>query len=161
MTDVNQILSTLKNKNIEDIRNYGEGFLLPAASPEALIQVCKLSTKYLQHQLSPEYLQCLKLSDGFSLNGLNLYATNEKLDPYFLPGIIQVNLAFWQEEFHRQYIYYGDESMYRLAFDIKNQKYVCIDQDSRKDLQFFDTFDQLLNAVILEARILNPQPFYG
>ncbi|WDD97033.1 YrhA family protein [Thalassomonas actiniarum] len=161
MTDINQILTSLKRKNSEEIQTYEEGFLLAPASPQALEQLTTLSEKYLKQPLSPEYVECLQLSDGFSLNGLNIYGTTEKLDPYFLPGIVQVNLAFWQEDFHRQYIYYGDESQYRLAFDIKNKKYVCLDQNKHKALQFFDSFGQLLNAVIIEARILNPLPFFG
>jgi len=161
MADINQILTSLKRKNSEEIQTYDEGFLLPGATNEALEQLAKLSEKYLKQPLSPEYIECLQLSDGFSLNGLNIYSSIEKLDPYFLPGIVQVNLAFWQEDFHRQYIYYGDESQYRLAFDISNKKYVCLDQNKHKALHFFDTFSQLLNAVIIEARILNPLPFFS
>ncbi|WDE07602.1 hypothetical protein SG34_012345 [Thalassomonas viridans] len=161
MTDINHTLASLKRKNSEEIRAYDEGFLLPPATKEALDQLAKLSDKYLKQPLSPEYIECLQLSDGFSLNGLNIYGSTEKLEPYFLPGIVQVNLAFWQETFHQQYIYYGDESQYRLAFDIKNKKYVCLDQNKHRELQFFETFGQLLNAVIIEARILNPLPYHG
>lgn len=158
MIDFQQTLTMLKQKNGDEINEFGEGFFMPPATSSVLEELTMLSAKYLQQPLAEEYRQCLVLSDGFSINGLNLYAATEKLEPYFLPGIIQVNLALWQDEVHQQFIYYGDESLYRLAFDIKNQKYACVDQVSHKAIQQFDSFADLLTSMILEAEVLTSLP---
>jgi len=105
-------------------------------------------------RLPDDYISLLKLSDGFSVNGLNLYSSNTQDEPYYLPGLIETNLLFWQETELKKYIAFGEENSYRLVFATDKQKYVCVDRVTWEPIQEFNELFELLNFVLVEACIL-------
>jgi len=155
MTNIQEIIIAIQKYNQQEIDTYGDGFLLEPITKLQLENVQMSSINLLSSRLSNDYLECLKISDGFSINGLNLYSSIERETPYYLPDIITSNLAFWNEKELKKYIAYGDENSSRLVFDIEKNKFMSVDYVTWEPIKEFNEFYQLLSFVLTEANILD------
>ena len=105
----------------------------------------------LKQRLSEDYFELLRITDGFSLNGFNLYSSSEKNENFYLPGIIETNIAFWEEESLRNYIAYADENTSRLVFNLTTEKFECVDSITWEAIKEFDSFFETLAEILRSA----------
>ncbi|EPW1045234.1 YrhA family protein [Vibrio sp. B172a] len=139
------MLEMLKLQNEKEHQMFGVGFFVPSAN-DADVEQCKRKVEKLFNlKLDSDYLSILKETNGFSCNGFNLYGSEQKNEPYFLDGIIDANLEFWEEESLRKYFAYSEESTTRIAFNLDNKTFVIVDSVSWDELYSFATFFEALS----------------
>ncbi|CAM3664375.1 hypothetical protein VA7868_00405 [Vibrio aerogenes CECT 7868] len=153
--NINDILNRLKIEDQKEADEFEEGFLLDAAQADDIEQLKRTVDEKFGIEISPEYLELLRLSNGFSVNGLNLYATQPYDEDYFIDGIIDINEEFHTEASLKTYFAYGEESSTRLVYNLKTTRYEAVDSVTWEKLQDFDAFSQLLDYVIEESCIFD------
>ncbi|SKA52336.1 YrhA family protein [Photobacterium toruni] len=152
---MNNIEKLLYIENNKEIKSYGEGFLLPPASKEDIENLKLRMKNTFDMELSNDYLRLLSLSDGFSVNGFNLYGSKIFSNGYFINGLWDANQEFREEPSLNKYIAYGDESSMRLVFNIENSCYEAVESISWDHIASFDSFLELLQYVFNDACIFN------
>ena len=141
---ISEVLAFFENKNTNDKFEYGTGFFNPPSS-DAQVEKCKKSVfEQFGLVLNDEYIHLLKMSNGLSYNGFNIYGCEQQVEPYFLDGIVDANVEFWGEESLRKYLAYSEESTTRLVYDIEENKFLVVDRVTWDELKSFDTFADAL-----------------
>ncbi|EGR4435041.1 YrhA family protein [Vibrio cholerae] len=148
-----ELLDFLISQNEADRQNFGVGFMTPPAETHEISQCIESTTKFFKFHLDENYAEILKYTDGFSCNGFNLYGSKQKDEPYYLDGIIAINLEFWEEESLRKYFAYSEESTTRIVFNIESKMYEIVDRVSWEKLYEFDNFIEALSFNLEECCI--------
>ncbi|WNJ94327.1 YrhA family protein [Vibrio ruber] len=152
---ISDILSLLNSENQLEKNEYGEGFLLNAAEDTEIENLKKIVLAQFGIDVSSEYLEILKLSNGFSVNGFNLYGSKPYDEDFFIDGIVDINKEFWTEDSLRQYFTYGDESSTRLVYNMDSNLYEAVDNVTWEKLEIFHDFSDLLNYVFENNNIFD------
>ncbi|GAB7221453.1 hypothetical protein VoSk93_06650 [Vibrio owensii] len=139
------MLEMLKLQNEKEHQMFGVGFFVPSANDTDVEQCIRKVEELFNLKLDSDYLSILKETNGFSCNGFNLYGSEQKNEPYFLDGIIDANLEFWEEESLRKYFAYSEESTTRIAFNLYSKEFVIVDSVSWDELYSFATFLEALS----------------
>ena len=142
-------------ENKKEIDLYGEGFLLSPASEEDINILKDKMKNSFNIELSGDYLELLSLSDGFSVNGFNLYGSKIFSNGYFVNGLWDANKEFREEPSLNKYIAYGEESSLRLVFNNETNYYEAVDSISWDKIDSFDSFSELLLYVFSDACIFD------
>ncbi|NAX20987.1 YrhA family protein [Vibrio sp. V39_P1S14PM300] len=150
-----EVLQALIHQHNEDESTFGAGFFLDSATSIELETLRDKVQEQFNVTLPDEYLEILKLTNGFSLNGLSLYGSVQKQEPYFLDGVIDANKAFWDEETLREYFAFSEESTTRLVFSVVQDKYLVVDRVTWDTIEEFDTFGDALSFQIDDCCILS------
>lgn len=145
-----EIIQILMRENETEVHEYSDGFLLKPADDEKIEQLAHAIEINFSVAVSSEYLDVLKVSDRFSVNGLNLYGSTPLDKEYFLDGIIEANQSFWIDDSLKRFFAYGEESSTRLVFNLKTGLYEAVDNVTWECLEVFDSFSKLLSYVIEE-----------
>jgi hypothetical protein len=138
------MLDKLRAQNEKEHEVLGTGFFVLPASTNDIDECNKKANTLFSLSLSEDYISILKATDGFSCNGFNLYGCKQKHAPYFIDGILDANLEFWEEESLRKYFSYSEESTTRIVFNIESQMYEIVDRVSWDELYSFTTFKEAL-----------------
>ncbi|OCH32012.1 hypothetical protein A6E13_15675 [Aliivibrio fischeri] len=150
---IEQIKNKLTAENKKEQEAYGSGFLLsPAFNIDDKI---KSIYSLFNIKLSNDYLELLNLSNGFSINGLNIYGISAYNDDYFIDSIIDINNEFWTEPTLRKYFSYGDESSTRLVFNIEQLRYEAVDSVTWEMIEYFPSFNELLSYIFEQCNIFD------
>ncbi len=152
---MHSILNTLSKENEKEINEFGHGFFLPPLDEESAATLAIVAQQALKQRLSEEYLTLIKITDGFSLDGFNLYSSSETNESFYLPGVIEANVAFWEEESLRNYIAYADENTSRLVFNLTQKKYECVDNITWETIEVFESFFEALAFILKESQIID------
>lgn len=143
----------LEDKKEKEV--YGEGFLLNAIDQNSIDTLVMNANKLFNTELSNDYLELLKLTDGFSINGLNIYGSSQYNQDYFIDGILDVNNEFWTEPTLRNYLSYGSESSTRLVFNMESLRYEAVDSVTWEMIESFPSFSELLYYILVECNIFD------
>jgi len=111
------------------------------------VEQCQMDLKEMALESIPNgYIDFLKLSNGFSWNGIEFYSTYRVTDPetnYMLLDIVSAN-----DEFNDLYqldhlVLLGKEDEDYYAYNISNGLYEILERESRQAMEEFKTFDEL------------------
>lgn len=149
-----EVLQALIHQHNEDESTFGAGFFLDSATSIELETLRDKVQEQFNVTLPDEYLEILKLTNGFSLNGLNLYGSAQKQEPYFLDGIVDANEAFWEEESLKPFFAFAEESTTRLAYFKDQNKYVVVDNVTWETIEEFETFGKAFAFLVDDCSIL-------
>lgn len=149
------IKQKLIDENAKEKEIYGEGFLLEPTSTSEIEVFIKEVYASFSIDVSTDYLELVKLSNGLSVNGLNIYGIYPYNGNYFIDGVLDINNEFWSEPTLRKYFSYGDESSTRLVFNIELSRYEAVDSVTWEMIEHFSSFSGLLSYVIEECHILD------
>lgn len=146
---VEDLLKTIES----DKANYGQKIQPPC--PEASIPALKSRAKTeLNAELSEEYLDFLKKTNGLDNNGLVIFASETTpisgYDDRFLEGIIEANLNLRDLESFMNYIVYGSSGESLYVFQIDKSQYKTIDAISHDSFETYDSFNLMLKGAIEE-----------
>lgn len=152
-----QIKQKLIDENKKEKEAYGEGFLLEpiSMSTSEIEMFIKRVDGSFNIDVSTDYLELIKLSNGLSVNGLNIYGVSPYNGDYFIDGILDINDEFWSEPTLRKYFSYGDESSNRLVFNIELSRYEAVDSVTWEMIEYFSSFSDLLSYIINECHIFD------
>ncbi|NLR24360.1 SMI1 / KNR4 family protein [Pseudoalteromonas sp. CO342X] len=145
------LINLIEQKNKIEESQYQEGFLLPPATEKQLIKLQENSLRFFKGKISDQFIELLKISNGFSVNGLNVYGANTIESPIYLPGIIEADESFYEECSLKQFIAYADENMSRVVFNLNTRLYAVIDRVTWEIIDEYETFEEALLALIEES----------
>jgi len=98
-------------------------------------------------KLDEEYLEFLKQVNGFEINGLNFYGTDEQKHIYILSAIKQ-NI-FWSIEIAslKNYFLVADGDMDFYCFEPNEKKYLILSKASLEKLAEYQDFNAFITEV--------------
>jgi len=140
--------STLLQFNEQWKQYESEGFLLPGATTEDIDRLTALSVSRFGQAPSQQYLDLLRFTNGFSMDGLTIYGATEYQEDYFIDGFIEANTAFWEEPSLQQYLAYGSDNSVRLVFNLTSRRYQIVDLVVWDAIKSFETFDEMLSTAL-------------
>lgn len=109
----------------------------------------------IESQILNPYLEVLKTVNGLEFNGFILYGIdselliNEPKQP--INGFIDNNEVWHEEEWEREYIFFGDSSDSWYAYDLSANRYYELDKPSGDILDEFDAIDLMVDKLLEDA----------
>jgi hypothetical protein len=102
--------------------------------------------------LPEAYIEFLKKVNGLDFNGLVIYGVDhvfldKELDED-IHAFIETNDLWYENEWQKQYIFFGDSDTAWYAYDQKENMYVELDKPSGTLMQSFESFDLMLSDAL-------------
>lgn len=139
---------------IEKMGKYG--FLLNNGvdSNDVLLFNNAVSEKF-QYSLPSEYLDFLMIMNGFDFNGAIIYGVDIELvnvNPnHEISGFMSYNETWYENEWLRQYIFFGEGEMNWYVFNLSNNQFQLLDKPSGSLIEVFSTFNALIDYIFEEV----------
>ncbi|MDR1056431.1 MAG: SMI1/KNR4 family protein [Prevotellaceae bacterium] len=140
----------MKNKMMEILNCLAsnEGAMIPRpASEEDIKRRCDdFIIVEIDIRLPGDYIDFLKMHNGFAWNGIELFGTDQVTDPetnYTLNDIVSFNddiYDYWEDcsTKHRVFIGRADDDIY--AYNFENKKYEILDINGRDVMEEYESF---------------------
>jgi hypothetical protein len=136
---------------------YGSSLRNPVSDTEIMRMNQTIQQKLGNIVLAESYIGFLKKVNGLDFNGLVIYGVDETLldneVDEEVQGFIETNELWYENDWQKQYIFFGDSDTAWYCYDLKEGVYVELDKPSGTLIQFFDSFDSMLSDA-LEASLL-------
>lgn len=102
--------------------------------------------------LPNSYIEFLKKVNGLHFNGLVIYGVDEvlldeKVDED-IHGFIETNELWYENDWQKQYVFFGDSDTAWYCYDRKENVYVELDKPSGTLIQSFESFDSMLSDAL-------------
>ncbi|MDQ0861805.1 hypothetical protein QFZ72_005284 [Bacillus sp. V2I10] len=145
-------------KEIEKIVvKYGSSFRNPVSDTEIIKLKQHIQQKFGNIALPESYIEFLKIVNGLDFNGLVIYGVDkvltDKEEDEKIQGFIETNELWYENDWQKQYIFFGDSDTAWYCYDLKESMYVELDKPSGTLIQSFDNFDSMLSDA-LETTLL-------
>jgi hypothetical protein len=101
-------------------------------------------------ELPPDYVEFLKLADGFAENGVVFYALDQEDDSeQLLPGLLAENAEYQDAaEELTEYLVLGHSDLYLYAYHLPTGAYRALEEDTLEIGKEFEDFDDLMTCVL-------------
>lgn len=129
-------------------KKYGSSLRNPASDTEILKMKQNIQQKLGIIELPNSYIEFLKKINGLDFNGLIIYGVDEVLqddEVEEIQGFIETNEIWYENDWQKQYIFFGDSDTAWYCYDLNENIYVEIDKPSGTLIQSFDSFDSMLS----------------
>jgi hypothetical protein len=142
----------LLQQHLDDLRAYGLSPQPPCGSA-ALQRLREGAARDLGTELPNEYYEFLKITNGLDSNGLVIYASEtspiaghegQKDQKRSIQGVVDANLAWWDFEPHKKFVFFGDSSSGRYVYDVEDKKYRVLDRQASRLVEELPSFEALL-----------------
>lgn len=145
-------------KEIEKIvEKYRSSFRNPVSDTEIIKLKQHIQQKFRNIVLPESYIEFLKIVNGLDFNGLVIYGVDkvltEKKEDEEIQGFIETNELWYENDWQKQYIFWGDSDTAWYCYHLKESMYVELDKPSGTLIQSFDNFDSMLSDA-LETTLL-------
>lgn len=131
---------------------YGSSLRNPASDTEIIKMKQTIQQKLGNIVLPGSYIQFLKKINGLDFNGLAIYGVDETLRDKEVDeevhGFIEINELWYENDWQKQYIFFGDSDTAWYCYDLKESVYVELDKPSGTLIQSFDSFDSKLSDAL-------------
>ncbi|MGE7602600.1 YrhA family protein [Peribacillus sp. NPDC097675] len=131
---------------------YGSSLRKPASDTEIIKANHKIQQTLGNIELSKSYIEFLKKINGLDFNGLVIYGVDDVLldkdVDEDIHGFIETNELWYENEWQKQYVFYGDSDTAWYCFDLKENVYVELDKPSGTLIQSFESFDAMLSDAL-------------
>lgn len=128
---------------------YGSSLRNPASDTEIIKMNHNIQQKLGNIVLPKSYIEFLKKINGLDFNGLVIYGVDEVLlDKEVdedINGFIETNELWYENDWQKQYIFFGDSDTAWYCYDRKESVFVELDKPSGTFIQSFDSFDSMLS----------------
>ena len=136
MLMLNEIIDKINN----EMKRYGENINDGAMDDEIEVFSNEVNKK-LNIKLPQEYCIVLKLVNGLEFNGFIIYGIDEYLLKkdinQHINGFIDNNLICYDNEWLKQYIFFGESDISWYVYDISSKMYFEIDRPSEEKMVAF------------------------
>jgi len=124
--------------------------LFPGASEQKLGRFIESCEKHLGLRPPHDYLDFLKIHDGFVAEGVFLYSSSiEAAEHQGELKFLEINLIHRDLPWNKDFLYFGDSDMDDYVLDLKNNIYQIRDrQVSDNIFGEFDSFHGLLKEIL-------------
>lgn len=130
---------------------YGDSLEKPATLKETNKLKEQVQEKF-NVELPEQYLKFLRTVNGLAFNGLVIYGVDEELldskGSGSITGFIETNEIWYENDWQKQFIFFGDSDISWYCYDIKNSKYEIQDKPSGSVMEEYKDFDSLLEAAL-------------
>lgn len=131
---------------------YGSRINEPASSQEINKMQENIGVEFRGFTLPTEYVDFLKKLNGLDFNGLVLYGVDKT---YFdneieedVHGFIETNEIWHENEWQKQYIFFGDSDTAWYCYDLKRRIFLELDKLSGTVINSFDNFEAMLEEAL-------------
>jgi hypothetical protein len=143
---------------VEKIESKYDSSLRNPVSNSEIIKMKQTFQKKLGNIIIPEsYIEFLKNVNGLDFNGLVIYGVDETLldneVEEEVQGFIETNEIWYENDWQKQYIFFGDSDTAWYCYDLNEGVYVELDKPSGTLIKSFDSFDSMVSDA-LEASLL-------
>lgn len=138
---------------VEEIEDkYGSSLRKPASDTE-IMKINQTIKEKLKNIVLPEsYIEFLKKVNGLDFNGLVIYGVDEVLLDMEIDeevhGFIETNEIWYENDWQKNYVFFGDSDTAWYCFDFKAGVYVELDKPSGTLIQSFESFDSMLKEAL-------------
>lgn len=109
----------------------------------------------LEVSLPVEYLEILRVVNGLEFNGCILYGADEHLvssvPNQAINGLIDNNKVLYENEWQKQYLFLGENSISWFVYDLQTKKYLELDNPSGELEQEFVSCEEMVERVLNAA----------
>ena len=109
----------------------------------------------LKCSLSAEYLEILKVVNGLEFNGSILYGADEQLigsvPNQAIIGLIDNNKVLYENEWQKQYLFLGENSVSWYVYDLQAKRYLELDNPSGEVMQQFASCEEMMERLLRVA----------
>ncbi len=134
---------------------YGSSLRRPVADAEIIKMNHKIKDELGDVVLPSSYIEFLKNINGLDFNGLVIYGVDEKFLDSKLEedsqGFIETNRLWYENEWQKQYLFFGDSDTAWYCYDQKEDLYVELDKPSGTLIESFESFDTMLSNALETA----------
>lgn len=99
-----------------------------------------------------EYLKILKVVNGLEFNGSILYGADEQfisMTPnQAINGLVDNNMVLYENEWQKQYLFLGENSISWYVYDLQTKKYLELDNPSGNVEQEFDSCEEMIERLL-------------
>lgn len=97
----------------------------------------------------------MKTANGLDFNGLVIYGVDVNLlddhEGEELQGFVETNKIWHENDWQKQYIFFGDSDTAWYCLDLKKEIYHALDKPSGTLIQAYDSFDSMFNEALQTA----------
>ncbi|USK34304.1 SMI1/KNR4 family protein [Bacillus sp. F19] len=144
-------------RNRKIVEKYGSSFRNPVSDTEIIKMKQHIKQKFGNIALPESYIEFLKIVNGLDFNGLVIYGVDkvltDKEEDEEIQGFIETNELWYENDWKKQYIFFGDSDTAWYCYDLKESMYEELDKPSGTLIQSFDNFDSMLSDA-LETTLL-------
>lgn len=146
------------NEQLLEIRKveekYGDSLNAPA-SKEQIESLKKSANEKFGHVLPEQYINFLQNVNGIDFNGFVIYGVDsfftEDEDNELIPGYIDTNEIWYENDYQKQYMFFGDSNSSWYCLDITKKIYVELDKPSGTLMHKFKDFDSMLEKALNDS----------
>ena len=140
----------IKIEKIEE--KYGSSLRNPASDTEIIKMNHNIQQKLGNIVIPESYIEFLKKINGLDFNGLVIYGVDkillDKEVDEDIHGFIETNELWYENDWQKQYIFFGDSDTAWYCYDQKEIVYVELDKPSGTLIQSFESFDSMLSDAL-------------
>ncbi|MGN7177810.1 SMI1 / KNR4 family protein [Paenibacillus sp. FSL R5-0490] len=137
-------------KKIE--KKYGSSLRNPVTDVEISKLQLDIQEKLGNIELPKSYVEFLKTVNGLDFNGLVIYGVDEHLlddqEVEDLQGFVDTNEIWYENEWQKQYIFWGESDTAWYCLDLHKEIYLELDKPSGTQIQSFESFDSMLTEAL-------------
>jgi hypothetical protein len=137
----------LEIKKIEE--KYESSLRNPACDREIMKMKKNVEQNLISVALPSSYSKFLQTTNGLDFNGLVIYSVDQvflEKEAIDFQGLIETNNLWHENDWQKQYIFYGDSNTAWYGYDHVENMYVELDKPSGTLIQSFESFDSMLNS---------------
>lgn len=142
------LLSDIKSIN----KRYEEKLNKPASNKQ--IENLKKTVKEKFNCILPEqYIKFLQTVNGLEFNGFVFYGVDESLSEGngAAYGYVDTNEIWYDNEYQKQYMFFGDSNISWYCYDILDGVYVELDKPSGTLMHTYYDFDAMLEKALKDS----------
>ncbi|WP_404429571.1 YrhA family protein [Sutcliffiella horikoshii] len=135
--------------------NYGSKLRRPASELEISEMKENIKQKWSHINIPNSYVELLNHVNGLDFNGLVIYGVDkvllEKEIEEDVHGFIETNEYWYENEWQKQYVFFGDSDTAWYCYDMKENQYVELDNPSGTLIQKYEGFRNMLDDALNTA----------
>ncbi len=135
---------------IEKVSENEEAMIVRPADTKDLAICQKELSEYSMPSLPADYIEFLKICNGYAFNGVYFYSTDMVTDPetdFTLDDIVSINdYNDYRDLGNKLIVGRSDEDLY--VYDADNQKYEILDYTSSDTMEEYNSFEELFKEVV-------------
>ena len=147
------MLNEIIDKINKEMKKYGEKINDGAMDDEVEVFSNEVNKK-LNIKLPQEYCIVLKLVNGLEFNGFIIYGIDEYLLKkdinQHINGFIDNNLICYDNEWLKQYIFFGESDISWYVYDISSKMYFEIDRPSEEKMVAFNNLTDMIKQLLTD-----------
>ena len=139
---------------VQEKNLYGEKINI-GATAEEIETFFKETMTSLNIELPNDYIKILEVVNGIEFNGFILYGIDQNLlyvkQNQPINGLIEYNKIWYENEWQKRYIFFGESNISWYVYDLIEQKYCELDNPSGEENEVFSNLESMIEKLLSDA----------